>query len=75
MELSALLSRNAKGFIKSSRQGVEREANQMFVDNLLGLGLMVTDSKGYGQGGSSLKESVNKMKIKYRPKGGTGNGK
>lgn len=69
-ELSVLLSRNAKKFIEVSRAKVEREFNQRFLDNLLGLGMMVVDEKGYGQGGSSLKDSVNKMKTKYRLKGG-----
>jgi hypothetical protein len=71
MELSVLLSRSSKKFIEASRQGVEREFNQRFLDNLLGLGMMVVDDKGYGQGGSNLKDSLNKMKTKYRLKGGT----
>ena len=70
MELSALLGRHAKGFIKKSREDIELEQNQIFLDNLLGLGLMVTDEKGYPQGGSNLKSSMNKLKTKYRMKGG-----
>ena len=70
MELSVLLSRNAKKFIEVSRKDTERESNQRFLDNLLGLGMMVVDDKGYGQGGSNLKDSLSKMKTKYRLKGG-----
>ena len=40
MELSVLLSRNAKKFIETSRRGQDREFNQRFLDNLLGLGMM-----------------------------------
>lgn len=70
LTLSALLSRHAKAFIKKSREDVEFEQNQIFLDNLLGLGLMITDEKGYPQGGSNLKSSMNKLKTKYRMKGG-----
>lgn len=68
MELNALLARNAKGFIQSFRKDIEQEHNQRFLDNLLGIGLMVVDDKGFGQGGSQLKESMTKMKTKYRLK-------
>lgn len=68
MELAVLLSRNAKTFIKESREDSAREDNQMFLNNLLGLGLTVTDSKGYNQGGSNLKEQLEKMKTKFRIK-------
>lgn len=70
MELGALLGRHAKAFIKKSRENVELEQNQIFLDNLLGLGLMIVDEKGYPQGGSNLKSSMNKLKTKYRMKGG-----
>ena len=70
MELSVLLSRNAKKFIETSRRGQDREFNQRFLDNLLGLGMMVVDDKGYAQGGSNLKDSLGKLKTKYRLKGG-----
>lgn len=68
MELAVLLSRNAKRFIEGSRESTAREDNQTFLNNLLGLGLTVTDSKGYNQGGSSLKEQLEKMKTKFRIK-------
>lgn len=70
MSLSALLSRNARQYISSARKDTAREQNQIFLNNLLGLGLTVTDSKGYNQGGSKLKEDFIKMKNKYgfRPK-------
>lgn len=68
MELAVLLSRNAKQFIEGSRKSTVREDNQTFLNNLLGLGLTVTDSKGYNQGGSSLKEQLEKMKTKFRIK-------
>jgi hypothetical protein len=35
---------------------------------LLGLGLTVVDEKGYKQGGSSLKERLDGMKVKFRIK-------
>lgn len=69
-ELSALLSRGNKKFIQASRTDVEREQNQRFLNNLLGLGLMITDSKGYAQGGSNLKSQLQKMKTKYKFKNG-----
>lgn len=68
MELAVLLSRNAEKFIAGSRKSTAREDNQMFLNNLLGLGLTVTDSKGYNQGGSSLKDQLEKMKTKFRLK-------
>ena len=68
MELSALLARNAKSFIHEFRKDTEQEQNQRFLDNLLGIGLMVVDDKGFGQGGSQLKESMTRMKTKYRLK-------
>ena len=68
MELSVLLSRNAKQFIEGVRNSTAKEDNQLFLNNLLGLGLTVTDSKGYNQGGSNLKEQLEKMKTKFRIK-------
>ena len=68
MELSAYLARNAKAFIESARGDTAREDNQTFLNNLLGLGLTVTDDKGYKQGGSSLKERLDGMKVKFRLK-------
>lgn len=38
------------------------------MNNLLGLGLTVTDSKGYAQGGSDVKNRLEKMKAKFRIK-------
>lgn len=70
MSLAVLLSRNARKYINESRKSTAREDNQIFLNNLLGLGLTVTDSKGYNQGGSKLKEDFTRMKNKYgfRPK-------
>ena len=72
MELSALLARNVKKFIRTYREGSEKELNQRFLDNLLGLGLMVVDNKGYAQGGSALKTSIENLKSKYGLKSGKG---
>lgn len=66
MDLSALLSRNARPFIEKAREAVTTEDNQKFLNNLLGLGLMVVNDEGYGVGGSSLREDTNKMKNKFR---------
>lgn len=68
MELSAYLSRGAKKFIEGARGDTAQEDNQIFLNNLLGLGLTVTDEKGYNQGGSSLKGKLSDMKIKFRLK-------
>jgi hypothetical protein len=65
LETYALLSRNVKKFIHTYREGSEREQNQRFLDNLMALGLMVVDDKGYAQGGSALKTSIENMKKKY----------
>lgn len=70
MELSALLARNVKPFINSSRSDESRVLAQTFLDNLLGLGLTIQDGKGYAMGGSNLKKSINNLKNKYRLKGG-----
>lgn len=72
METYALLSRNVKKFIRTYREGSEREQNQRFLDNLMALGLMVVDDKGYAQGGSALKTSIEDMKKKYGLKGEKG---
>ena len=69
-ELWALLSRGNRKFIQSARKDSEVRQNQEFLDNLLGLGIIVTDSKGYAQGGSNLKNQLNKMKTKYRFRNG-----
>ena len=68
MELAAYLSRGAKPFIENSRGDTARQDNQIFLNNLLGLGLTVVDEKGYKQGGSSLKERLGDMKVKFRIK-------
>lgn len=68
MELTAYLARNAKDFIESARGDTSREDNQTFLNNLLGLGLTVTDTKGYNQGGSSLKDRLGEMKVKFKLK-------
>lgn len=68
MELAVLLSRNAKQFIENARKDTAKEDNQMFLNNLLGLGLTVVDDKGYFQGGSSIKRDLEAMKIKFRRK-------
>lgn len=41
MELSVLLARNAKQFIHGARKDTAQEDNQLFLNNLLGLGLTV----------------------------------
>lgn len=68
MELSAYLARGAKEFIQHARGDTNRADNQLFLNNLLGLGLTVADDKGYKQGGSSLKERLDGMKVKFRLK-------
>jgi hypothetical protein len=68
MELSALLSRNATNFIKSSRSTTELEDNQKFLNNLLALGMTIKDEDGYNQGGSNLKKNIQSLKNKFRLK-------
>lgn len=68
MELNALLARGVDKFIESARGETSKEDNQMFLNNLLGLGITITDRKGYNQGGSDLKDRLGEMKIKYRRK-------
>ena len=69
MELSVLLSRNATNFIEGSRKDTAREDNQVFLNNMLGLGMTIVDEKGYNQGGSDLKTQIGNMKKKFRIKG------
>lgn len=68
MDLWALLSRNVVPFIEKSRENTVKEDNQNFLNQLLGLGLTITDEKGYNQGGSDLKNQVATMKNKFRLK-------
>lgn len=68
MELSAYLSRSAHSFIAEARKDTAQEDNQTFLNNLLGLGLTVSDEHGYNQGGSALKSKLNQMKVKFRLK-------
>ena len=68
MELAVLLSRNARQFIEDARKDTAKEDNQMFLNNLLGLGLTVVDDKGFNQGGSSLKRDLEALKVKFRRK-------
>lgn len=74
MELSVLLSRNASQFIKATRKDTAKEDNQIFLNNLLGLGLTIVDDKGFNQGGSSLKKELSDMKAKFRRKNNIGLG-
>ena len=68
-DLSVLLSRNAKAFIKASRGDEAKLQNQEFLNNLLGLGLTVVDQEtGYRMGGSSVKTDIEAMKNKFRAK-------
>lgn len=66
MDVWAILARNAKPFLKSAREDQNRELQQRFLDNILGLGLMLTDKKGYGQGGSNLKSNLQALRDKLR---------
>lgn len=68
MELMSLLSSNSKKFIESSREKTAQGDNQEFLNNLLALGLTISDSKGYNLGGSDLKSQLDKMKKKFRIK-------
>lgn len=68
MELSVLLARNSKKFIEHVRGETAVEDNQVFLNNLLGLGLTVSDDRGYNQGGSNLKSDLNSLKAKFRKK-------
>lgn len=68
MELAVLLARNAKPFIESTRKDTAREDNQIFLNNLLALGLTVSSEDGFNQGGSSLKDDLKNMKAKFRLK-------
>ena len=68
MELSVLLSRNATQFIEGSRKDTAKEDNQLFLNNMLGLGMTIVDEKGYNQGGSDLKNQIGTLKKKFRIK-------
>jgi hypothetical protein len=73
-ELSALLSRNAREFIAGTRKDTAKEDNQLFLNNLLALGLTISDEEGFNQGGSSLKNDLKTMKTKFRLKNQGKNG-
>lgn len=68
LDLSVLLSRNVRPFLESVRKGTDKEQNQLFLNNLLGLGLTVKTDEGYRQGGSSFRSDIGKMKSKFRLK-------
>lgn len=68
MELAALLARKANKFVDASRAESAKVDNQLFLNNLLGLGMRVVDDSGYNIGGGNLKTSINKMKNKYKVK-------
>lgn len=65
MDLWSYLSKNPKKFIEEARGNTLIEDNQRFLNNLLGLGLTITDGNGYNQGGSSLKQRIEDMKVKF----------
>ena len=66
--MSALLARGATKFIEGARGDTVVEQNQTFLNNLISMGLTISDSKGYNQGGSALKSRLNDMKVKFRLK-------
>lgn len=68
MELAVLQSRGATKFIEASRSDKAKTQSQMFLNNLLGLGMTVVDDEGYRVGGSNLKEQMVRMKNKYKVK-------
>lgn len=68
MELAVLQSRGATKFIESSRKDSVKVDSQLFLNNLLGLGMTVVDDEGYRIGGSNLKEQMLRMKNKYKVK-------
>jgi hypothetical protein len=68
MELTVLQSRGATKFIESSRKNSAKVDSQLFLNNLLGLGMTVVDDEGYRMGGSNLKEQMLRMKNKYKVK-------
>lgn len=69
MELSVLLSRNAKSYINAARGDRAKEDNQNFLNSLLGMGLTVVDQdSGYRLGGSSIKTDMEALKNKFRLK-------
>ena len=68
-DLSVLLSRNAKAYINAARGDRAKEDNQLFLNNLLAMGLTVVDQDtGFRQGGSSVKADIEAMKNKFRAK-------
>lgn len=68
MELASLQSRGAGKFIEASRQDSAKVDSQLFLNNLLGLGMTIVDDEGYRMGGSSLKEQMVKYRDKYKVK-------
>ena len=67
-ELKILLSRNVRSYIEAARGNTDREQNQLFLNNLLGLGLTVKTDEGYRQGGSAFRTDIGKLKTKFRLK-------
>lgn len=68
MELAVLQARGASEFINSSRLDKATITNQLFLNNLLGLGMTVVDDDGYRIGGSNSKDQMMRMKNKYKVK-------
>lgn len=68
MELAVLQSRGATKFIEATRSDSARVDSQLFLNNLLGLGMTIVDDEGYRMGGSNLKDQMIRMKNKYKVK-------
>jgi DNA-directed RNA polymerase beta subunit len=68
MELAVLQARGATKFIEGTRTTSAKSDNQLFLNNLLALGMTVVDDEGYRMGGSNLKNQMTKMKNKYKAK-------
>lgn len=68
MELSCYLANNAKDFIEYSRGDTSTQDSMEFMNNLIGLGLTIKNEQGYNMGASSLRNSLNDMKTKFRLK-------
>ena len=68
MELAAYLSRGARKFIDYSRKDTTEQDSLEFMNNLLGLGIVIKNDSGYNIGASSLRDSLNDMKVKFRVK-------
>lgn len=68
MELSCYLANNAKEFIEYSRGDTSTQDSIEFMNNLIGLGLTIKNEQGYNMGASSLRNSLNDMKTKFRLK-------